>query len=84
MFLGQEELNVPANFKSEITFSYWAKPPVLEAWKITFEAILVVDPDHELSPRAKPLEEHGYNVSSIENGPLLKGIVIGSVTFQGQ
>jgi len=84
MFLGQEEMNLPANFKSKITFSYWAKPPVLKAWKIIFEAILVVEQDHELSPRAKPLEEHGYNVSLIENGNLLRGIVIGSVTFQGQ
>lgn len=84
MFLGQEEYNVPADFDSEITFTYWAQPPVSEPWKLIFEALLIIDEKHGLAPRAKSLEEHGYNPDAINDGNLLKAIVIGSVTFQGK
>jgi hypothetical protein len=82
IFIGMEEYNMPVNFESQISFSFWAKPPVVENWTITFEAILILDESHELHKRAKTLAEHGYEDQTTKKGGLQKGVLIGSITVK--
>jgi hypothetical protein len=74
---------MPADFKSQISFSFWAKPPVVHNWAITFEALLVLDESHELYKRAKTLAEHGHADQKTNNGGLMRAILIGSITVKG-
>jgi hypothetical protein len=85
--LGTIILTIPANFDTTISYSYWAKTPVQSGWEVSFKAILIVPPGHELyeHPHAKLMSEFGMDKGlKAENGGILKGIPIGSVHTQGQ
>ncbi len=85
MFLGQEEFYFPAGYKSNISYSYWAKEPILEKWDVHFEAIQILDQAHPLYSRAKCFTELGYPERQLgADGGLLKGIIAGQCSTCGK
>jgi hypothetical protein len=85
--LGTITLNIPKNFNTTISYSYWAKTPVQEGWKVSFKAIVIQNPGDELYGHihAKPLTEFGMEKDLMtESDALAKGILLGSVHTQGQ
>jgi C1A family cysteine protease len=83
-FVGQMLVDMPASFKSSISMSYWAKPPTLGPWTITFEAILITSTGDTAYPASRPIEEFGYSRELSERAGLAHGVVLGSVTMQGK
>jgi len=85
MFLGQEEFNFPAGYKSNVSYSYWANPPIQQHWDVTFEAITIYDNAHPLYSRAKRFTEIGYTKERFgPDGGLLKGIITGQCSTSGR
>jgi hypothetical protein len=85
--MGTITLNIPKNFNTKISYSYWAKTPVQQGWKVSFKAFVIQNPgdqlyDHSL---AKPLTEFGLKKDQMPiSSGLPKAILIGSVHTQGQ
>ena len=85
IFLGQEEFNFPAGYRSNVSYSYWAKAPIQEGWVVNFEAIQIFDNSHPLYSRAKCLTELGYPEKRLDaDGGLLKGIRVGQCSTNGK
>ncbi|MCO5381178.1 MAG: hypothetical protein NHB15_02880 [Methanosarcina barkeri] len=85
IFLGQEEFNFPAGYKSNVSYSYWAKAPIQGGWKVIFEAIQIFEPDHPLYSRAKCFTELGYPERRLgADGGLHKGIIVGQCSTNGK
>jgi hypothetical protein len=84
MFLGQMKLDVPANFKTNVSYTYWAKTPIQSGWEAEFTAILVTPPGHELYERARPVHEYGFDKRSDGYGGIQRGVQIGACSTQGK
>ena len=85
IFIGLEELNFPAGYKSNVSYSYWAKPPIKEGWDVKFEAIQIFDETHPLYKRAKCFTQLGYPEKQYDiKGGLLKGIRVGQCSTSGK
>jgi hypothetical protein len=82
IFMGQEQYYLPANFKTKISYSYWAKPPIQEGWDVHFEAFYIVEPSHELYKYAATLSELGY--PGARDGGIGKLIRIGQCSTSGR
>lgn len=85
VFLGQEELQFPAGYKSNVSYSYWAIAPIQEGWDVHFEAIQIFDETHSMYARAKCFTELGYPEKRMTpDGGLLKGVMVGQCTTSGR
>jgi hypothetical protein len=88
--LGTSYLTIPAGWKTQVSFSYWAQTPIRAGWKVQFYAILVTDGTSPLFEHASPI--HQLGVAGLdEKHPLLaatggisRGIRIGDVSVVGQ
>ena len=84
MFLGQMTLNVPAGFKTNVSYSYWSKFPVQKDWEAEFSAILVTDSNHALYARSRPVHEYGFNKQFDELGGISRGVRLGACSTIGK
>ena len=88
--LGTSYLTIPAGYKTAVSFSYWANPPVQSNWKVQFYAILVTNPSHALAKRAMPVHELGIpgldkrHPLALLGGSITTGVRMGDVTLIGQ
>ncbi len=83
MFLGQTTFHVPAHFKTNVSYSYWGKPPVQLGWKAKFTAVLITDAGHALYDRARPVTEFGFDEIYSEDGGIQHGVQVGACSTQG-
>ncbi|MCD5362742.1 hypothetical protein [Chromobacterium aquaticum] len=95
--LGTSYLTIPAGFKTSVSFTYTAKPPIQQDWSVQFFAIYVLphiasnSDEHTVHDLAIPVHEHGIPGLDIHH-PLLRlasnGIVpsikLGDVSLIGQ
>jgi hypothetical protein len=78
--IGIPPLIFPANFHTEITFSYWAKLPNNPGWSVTMNGTQMMSENHPNYERGVCLTELGYPEKSFdENYKLEHGIVLGQV-----
>jgi hypothetical protein len=78
VFLGQQSLDLPANFKTNVSYSYWANTPIQKGWTAEFSAILITEQAHPLRRRARPVTDFGFSPSFTEAGGIQHGIRLGS------
>ena len=83
-FIGEMFLDVPANFNTTISMSYWADLPSLGEWEITFEAILITDNLKDVYGKSDGLLKLGFSEKLIGANNISKGVVLGSVTVKGK
>jgi hypothetical protein len=87
--LGTSYLTIPAGYKTNVSFSYWANPPVQRGWSVRFYAIQIVGEDHPAAKFAAPIHELGVGIErshpllKLSNG-MSKGIRVGDVSLIGQ
>lgn len=84
IFLGQMTLNLPKNYKTKISYSYWANTPIQSGWKVEFQAILIIPNTHALYAHAKPLSHYGMKEQKDNYGNIKKGIKIGACVTEGK
>jgi hypothetical protein len=84
LFIGQMQLNLPAHFKTQVSYSYWAKPPVQSGWEVHFQAILITRQRHRLHDRAPMLSALGLGYGFATSRGLDRGIRIGGCGTQGK
>lgn len=88
--MGSQILTIPAGYKTNVSYSYWANPPIQAGWQVQFYAIQLVSPtEAELHALASPL--HELDVPGLTpQHPLLalansdmRGVLVGSVSTVG-
>ena len=88
--MGSQILTIPAGYKTSVSFSYWANPPIQAGWKVDFYAIQLVQPgEAELHALAAPLHELGvpgltpeHHLLAMANS-MTRGVLVGSVSVVG-
>jgi len=48
---------LPPGFRTTISYSYWAKPPIQPGWEVKFMGNPILDQEHSLFQHAQPLTE---------------------------
>lgn len=87
MFLGTTELILPENFKTSVSYSYWAKTPIQAGWDVSFDAILIVPQSHRLYDRVPMLSELGYPegfTTDLDREGIDKGVRLGQCGTSGR
>jgi hypothetical protein len=88
--LGTSYLTIPAGYKTNVSFSYWATPPVQANWTVQFYAILITNPDMDLHAHSKPVHELGIGLDAghpllqLNSNGITRGIRIGDVSVIGK
>ena len=87
--LGTSYLVIPAGYKTNVSFSYWAQTPVQKGWTVRFYAIQIVSSSHEVAAFARPIHELGIGIDQDHpllrlGGEMQKGIRVGDVSLIGQ
>ncbi|KMN36459.1 hypothetical protein VI26_06315 [Chromobacterium sp. LK1] len=94
---GTRYLTIPAGFKTSVSFTYTAKPPIQQGWSLQFFAVYLPlqaaanSDDQTARDLAIPVHEHGIPGLDL-NHPLLRlapngivpGIKLGDVSLIGQ
>lgn len=87
--LGTSYLTIPAGYKTNVSFTYWANPPVLKGWTVRFYAIQIIDEHHAAAKFAKPI--HELDIGLDAHHPLVrlgrgmsKGVRVGDVSLIGK
>lgn len=87
--LGTSYLTIPAGYKTNVSFSYWAQQPIQKGWTVRFYAIQIVQATHAVAAYARPI--HELDIGIERSHPLLAlgdgmqmGIRVGDVAVIGQ
>jgi hypothetical protein len=89
--LGTSYLTIPSGYKTNVSFTYWAKPPIQSNWSIQFYAIYIPSEASELNTHTKAvhklgipgLEEHPQVRALAGSDGITKGIRLGDVSLNG-
>lgn len=88
--LGTAYLSIPGGYRTMVSYSYWAKPPILANWKVQFYAIQIVGPKSALIKAALPIHQlahpgldHDHPLLRL-GGDQLYGIRVGDVSTIGR
>jgi len=86
--LGTSYLTIPAGYKTNVTYSYWAKAPIMKNWNVSFYAVQVLQPGHALAKQGRNFHELGVGIHKDHpinalNSGMSTGILVGSVTTIG-
>lgn len=85
--LGTSYLTIPAGYKTEVNYSYWAKTPIKKNWTVRFFALQIVPDEHPAAPFARPVHELGAGIDAthplLVSGGIQKAIRVGDVSCAG-
>ena len=85
--MGTQILTIPGGYKTNVSFTYWANPPVQKGWTVKFYAIQIVSAHSALREHAVPI--HHMKIPGLTpehnllrlGGDQMTGIMVGSVSL---